>query len=47
MRFWPRTLKLRYFPEAHRTDEHGKLLLTAPGYDGSGGIGFRCVREAR
>jgi gamma-glutamyl hercynylcysteine S-oxide synthase len=36
-----------YFPEALRNDEHGKLLLMAPGYDRSGGVGFRCVRDAQ
>jgi gamma-glutamyl hercynylcysteine S-oxide synthase len=35
-----------YFPEAFRNDEHGKLLLMAPGYDRSGGVGFRCVVDA-
>jgi gamma-glutamyl hercynylcysteine S-oxide synthase len=35
-----------YFPQAWRNDEHGKLLLMAPSYDRSGGIGFRCVRDA-
>ena len=36
-----------YFPQAWRNDEHGKLLLMAPGYDRSGGVGFRCVRDAQ
>jgi iron(II)-dependent oxidoreductase len=36
-----------YFPQAYRNDEHSKLLLMAPGYDRSGGIGFRCVRDAQ
>jgi iron(II)-dependent oxidoreductase len=36
-----------YFPEAFRNDEHSKLLLMAPGYDRSGGVGFRCVRDAQ
>jgi formylglycine-generating enzyme required for sulfatase activity len=36
-----------YFPQAWRNDEHGKLLLMAPGYDRSGGLGFRCVRDAQ
>ena len=36
-----------YFPVAYRNDEHGKLLLMAPSYDRSGGIGFRCVKEAQ
>jgi formylglycine-generating enzyme required for sulfatase activity len=34
-----------YFPQAYRNDEHGKLLLMAPGYDRSGGVGFRCVKD--
>ena len=36
-----------YFPDTFRNDEHGKLLLMAPGYDRSGGVGFRCVRDAK
>jgi formylglycine-generating enzyme required for sulfatase activity len=36
-----------YFPQAFRNDEHSKLLLMAPGYDRSGGIGFRCVVDAQ
>jgi formylglycine-generating enzyme required for sulfatase activity len=36
-----------YFPEAFRNDEHSKLLLMASGYDRSGGVGFRCVRDAQ
>ncbi|HEX3985277.1 MAG TPA: formylglycine-generating enzyme family protein [Acidobacteriaceae bacterium] len=36
-----------YFPQAWRNDEHGKLLLMAPGYDRSGAVGFRCVQDAR
>ena len=36
-----------YFPEAFRNDEHGKLLLMSPGYDRSGGVGFRCVVDAQ
>jgi iron(II)-dependent oxidoreductase len=35
-----------YFPQAYRNDEHGKLLLMAPSYDRSGGIGLRCVKDA-
>jgi gamma-glutamyl hercynylcysteine S-oxide synthase len=35
-----------YFPEAYRNDQHGKLLLMAPGYDRSGTLGFRCVKDA-
>ena len=36
-----------YFPQAYRNDQHGKLLLMAPGYDRSGTVGFRCVSDAR
>jgi len=36
-----------YFPNTFRNDEHSKLLLMAPGYDRSGGVGFRCVRDAK
>ena len=36
-----------YFPDAVRNDEHSKLLLMAPGYDRSGGVGFRCVQDAQ
>ena len=36
-----------YFPEANRNDQHGKMLLMAPSYDRSGGIGFRCVKDAQ
>ena len=28
-----------YFPQAYRNDQHGKLLLMAPGYDRSGALG--------
>jgi formylglycine-generating enzyme required for sulfatase activity len=35
-----------YFPQGYRNDEHGKVLLMSPGMDRSGGIGFRCVRDA-
>jgi len=35
-----------YFPLALRNDQHSKLLLMAPSYDRSGGVGFRCVRDA-
>ncbi|HKD05446.1 MAG TPA: SUMF1/EgtB/PvdO family nonheme iron enzyme [Bryobacteraceae bacterium] len=38
---------LWYFPQAYRNDQHGKLLLMAPGYDRSGAVGFRCVVDAR
>jgi formylglycine-generating enzyme required for sulfatase activity len=36
-----------YFPEAYRNDQHGKLLLMAPGYDRSGTVGFRCAMDAQ
>jgi formylglycine-generating enzyme required for sulfatase activity len=36
-----------YFPEAFRNDEHSKVLLMSPSYDRSGGVGFRCVRDAQ
>ncbi len=36
-----------YFPQAFRNDEHSKLLLMSPSYDRSGGVGFRCVRDAQ
>jgi gamma-glutamyl hercynylcysteine S-oxide synthase len=35
-----------YFPVTYKLNEHGKLLLTAPSLDRSGGIGFRCVQDA-
>jgi len=35
-----------YFPQAYALNQHGKLLLMAPSMDRSGGIGFRCVRDA-
>ena len=35
-----------YFPQAHRLDQHGKLLLMAPGKDRAGTLGFRCVQDA-
>ena len=35
-----------YFPQAYRNDQHSKLLLMAPSYDRSGGIGVRCVKDA-
>ncbi|MBT2745696.1 MULTISPECIES: formylglycine-generating enzyme family protein [unclassified Lysobacter] len=35
-----------YFPQAYRLDQHGKLLLMAPGKDRSGCIGFRCAADA-
>jgi len=36
-----------YFPQAYKLNEHGKYLLTAPGIDRSGTIGFRCVADRR
>jgi gamma-glutamyl hercynylcysteine S-oxide synthase len=36
-----------YFPQAYRNDQHGKLLMMAPSYDRSAGIGFRCVEDAQ
>ena len=35
-----------YFPQAYKNTQHGKLLLMGPGYDRSGTVGFRCVRDA-
>jgi formylglycine-generating enzyme required for sulfatase activity len=35
-----------YFPQAYKNDNHGKLLLMTPGYDRSGTLGFRCVKDA-
>lgn len=35
-----------YFPQAYKNNQHGKLLLMAPGYDRSGAVGFRCVKDA-
>ena len=35
-----------YFPQAYKNSQHGKLLLMAPGYDRSGTVGFRCVKDA-
>ena len=36
-----------YFPQAYKLNEHGKLLMTAPSMDRSGGLGFRCVQDAQ
>jgi formylglycine-generating enzyme required for sulfatase activity len=36
-----------YFPQAYQNDQHGKLLLMAPGYDRSGTVGFRCVKDSQ
>lgn len=36
-----------YFPQAYRNDEHSKVLLMAPAYDRSGGVGFRCVKDSQ
>ena len=35
-----------YFPQAYRLNEHGKLLMMAPGKDRAGTLGFRCVVDA-
>jgi gamma-glutamyl hercynylcysteine S-oxide synthase len=35
-----------YFPQAYRSDQHGKLLLMAPSFDRAGTIGFRCVADS-
>lgn len=35
-----------YFPQAYRNDQHGKLLLMAPGRDRAATLGFRCVSDA-
>ena len=35
-----------YFPQAYRLNEHGKLLLMAPGKDRAATLGFRCVVDA-
>jgi gamma-glutamyl hercynylcysteine S-oxide synthase len=35
-----------YFPETYKNTQHGKLLLMAPAYDRSAGVGFRCVKDA-
>jgi iron(II)-dependent oxidoreductase len=35
-----------YFPQAYKLKEHGKLLLTSPSLDRSGGVGFRCVVDS-
>ena len=34
-----------YFPQAYRSDQHGKLLLMAPSIDRAGTVGFRCVTD--
>ncbi len=36
-----------YFPQAYKLGEHGKLLMTAPSLDRSGGLGFRCAEDAQ
>lgn len=33
-----------YFPQAYKLNQHGKLLMMAPGMDRSGALGFRCVQ---
>jgi len=34
-----------YFPQAHKLNEHGKLLMMAPSMDRSGVLGFRLVQD--
>ena len=36
-----------YFPQAYKLGEHGKLLMTSPSMDRSGGLGFRCAQDAQ
>lgn len=36
-----------YFPQAYRNDQHGKLLLMAPGYDRAATLGFRCAADVQ
>jgi formylglycine-generating enzyme required for sulfatase activity len=36
-----------YFPQAHKLNEHGKLLLMSPSMDRSAAVGFRCVADAQ
>jgi gamma-glutamyl hercynylcysteine S-oxide synthase len=36
-----------YFPQAYKLNEHGKLLLMAPGKDRAGTLGFRCVVDTQ
>jgi gamma-glutamyl hercynylcysteine S-oxide synthase len=36
-----------YFPQTYKLNEHGKLLLTSPSMDRSGGVGFRCVLDSQ
>jgi formylglycine-generating enzyme required for sulfatase activity len=36
-----------YFPQAYKSNEHGKLLLVSPSMDRSGAVGFRCVVDSR
>ncbi len=36
-----------YFPEAYKLNQHGKLLMMAPGMDRSGALGFRCVQDLK
>ncbi|MCC7496302.1 MAG: SUMF1/EgtB/PvdO family nonheme iron enzyme [Bryobacterales bacterium] len=35
-----------YFPQAYQLNQHGKLLMMAPGKDRSGAVGFRCAMDA-
>ena len=43
--YYPPQGSIWYFPQAYRNDQHGKLLLMAPGRDRSGAIGFRCAAD--
>jgi len=36
-----------YFPQAYKLNEHGKLLMTSPSMDRSGGLGFRCAQDGQ
>ncbi len=36
-----------YFPQAYKAEEHGKLLLMAPGKDRAGTLGFRCASDVQ
>ncbi len=36
-----------YFPQAYKLNEHGKLLMMAPGKDRAGTVGFRCVADSQ
>jgi hypothetical protein len=34
-----------YFPQAYRSDQHGKYMLMSPSIDRCATIGFRCVKD--